>query len=87
VLNAWQLATEAGASLVGEPTGGKPNHVGEIRRMQLPFSGLSLYCSTKTFRLVPGDPPSLEPDLLVPTTFEDVLAGRDPVMAAVLGAR
>ena len=86
VLNAWHLRERARAVLVGEPTGGKPNHFGELRRFRLPNSGLEVLCSTRSFELVEGDPPSLEPDLPVPRTFEDVLAGRDPALEAALGA-
>jgi len=84
MLNAWQLQGEAGATLVGEPTGGRPNHFGEIRVVTLPNSGLEVSCSTKRFRLVQRDPSSLEPDLLVPQTVADLLAGRDPALAAAL---
>lgn len=84
MLNAWQLRRRLGVELVGEPTAQRPNCFGEIRGFELPNSGLALDCSTKRFHLDPADPPSLVPDRVVLTTFEDVYHGRDPVLAAVL---
>lgn len=83
VLNAIELRN-AGALLVGEPTGGKPNSYGELRSFRLPHSGLAVYYSTKFFRLVDGDPPSLEPDVLVPLHSYEAFAGEDPVLERAL---
>ena len=87
MLNAWQLQRRVDAELVGEPTAQKPNCFGDPRAFELPNSGIRVDCSTKTFRPVPGDPSSLFPGRSVVTTFEDVYRGRDPVLAAVAGAR
>lgn len=83
MLNAWQLRQDLGAELVGEPTGQRPNSFGELSRLTLPNSGLELDVSTKRFRIVDGDPPGIEPDRTVLTTFEDHFRGRDPVLDAV----
>jgi hypothetical protein len=40
--------------------------------------------STQYFEQVPGDPPSVEPDVAAPLSWADWSAGRDPVLAAVL---
>ena len=84
MMNALVLRRDLGAVLVGEPTGQRPNSFGEVRSFRLPFSGLRVGCSTRRFRLVEGDPPSLEPDVEVPTTFDDLYHGRDPVLERVL---
>lgn len=84
VLNAMALRRDLGALLVGEPCGQKPNSFGEIRTFHLPFSGLEVACSTRRFRVVDGDPPTFDPDVLVPTAFDDVYRGRDPVLEWVL---
>ncbi|HVS18877.1 MAG TPA: hypothetical protein VMT18_09785 [Planctomycetota bacterium] len=86
MMNALALRRDLGAVLLGEPTGQKPNSFGEVRGFRLPFSGLRVGCSTKRFRLVEGDPPSLAPDVPVPTTFDDLHHGRDPVLERALGA-
>ena len=39
---ALSLKEKAGALLVGEPTGGKPSHFGEVKSFELPVSGLSV---------------------------------------------
>ena len=80
MLNAWSLAEKLGARLVGEPTLQKPNSFGELRSFHLPFSGIRVDCATRRFRLLPNDPPALEPHLLIPTTFADLYHGRDPVL-------
>lgn len=73
------------ATLVGEPTGGKPNCYGDIGVFGLPNSGLQVRYSKKYFRLTKdGDPPSREPDITVTRSWEDYLAGRDPVLDAVI---
>ena len=84
LLNAVEMKKETAALFAGEPTGGKPNHFGEIRSFQLPKSRLSVSYSTKYFQEVDGDPASLEPDLRIQVNYADRRAGRDPVLAAVL---
>jgi hypothetical protein len=83
-INALQLRRDLGALLVGEPTGQKPNSFGEVRAFRLPFSGLQVGCSTRWFHQLEDDPPSLEPDVLVPSRFDDLYRGRDPVLDRVL---
>lgn len=83
-MNALELRRDLGARLVGEPSAQKPNSFGEVRAFRLPFSGLEVGCSTRTYRQVDGDPPTFDPDVLVPTTFDDVYRGRDPVLEWVL---
>ena len=73
------------AILVGEPVGNKPNHYGEANSFTLPNSKLKVAYSTKHFRMVRNaDPASLEPDIAVPSSFDDFLAGRDPVLDTAL---
>lgn len=79
-INALQLRRELGALLVGEPSAQKPNSFGELRFFRLPFSGLEVGCSTRWFHQLDDDPPSFDPDVLVPTTFDDLYRGRDPVL-------
>jgi len=80
MMNALELRRDLGALPVGEPSAQKPNSFGEVRAFRLPFSGLEVGCSTRRYRLVDGDPPTFDPDVLVPTTFDDVHRGRDPVL-------
>jgi hypothetical protein len=73
------------ATLIGEPTGGKPNCYGDVRVFELPNSQLLVQYSTKHFQLSENDdPPSREPDIEVTRSLTDYLAGRDPVVDAAL---
>ena len=86
VLNALELKAKTQALLVGEPTGGRPNHYGEVRHLTLPRTGWQISYSTKYFTtdLVKGDPDSLVPDLPAPYPAADWFAGHDPVLDAAL---
>ena len=73
------------AQFVGEPSGGKPNHFGEIRSFTLPNSKLKAQYSTKYFVRIPdGDPPAVMPDIVIEPTFDDWYSGRDPVLEKIL---
>lgn len=83
--NAIDLRSTLHATLVGEPTGEKPNGYGEVKLLTLPNSKLQIQYSTKFFHLVKdSDPSALEPDVRVSRTLDDALAGRDPVLEAAL---
>ncbi|HSF17018.1 MAG TPA: hypothetical protein VLK65_15820 [Vicinamibacteria bacterium] len=85
LINAFELKQRARAILVGEPTGGKPNHFGEVRSFPLQHSRLPVTYSTRFFRLIDGtDPSSLEPDVLAGLTSTDFFDGRDPVLETIL---
>lgn len=84
VLNAVSFRNETAAKFYGEPTGGRPNHYGEVRTFELPNSKLKVHYSTKFFKTMPEDPPSLMPHVVVEHAFADYAAGRDPVLEAIL---
>lgn len=84
VLNAVQLQRDTAALLVGEPTGQPPNHYGEMKTLTLLNTGLVVTYSTNYFTYVDEDMAALEPDILVISTAQDLFAGRDPVLEAVL---
>ncbi len=74
---------KSGAILVGEPTGGKPNHYGQVATLSLPNSRLLVGYSTRYYRLLPdSDPPSLMPEVLIEPAIDDLRRGRDPVLEA-----
>lgn len=86
ILNAIDLAKKTEAIFYGEPTGGKPNHYGEIEKLTLPHLKLDVSYSTKYFRPAEEDDPSFMPDVLVELALGDFLALRDPVLEAILAA-
>ena len=87
ILNANDFKRSTKAILIGEETAGRPNHYGEVKKLVLPSSRLSISYSTKYFKRVSGDPPSLEPDIKCELSFLDYLKGIDPVYQYVKSAR
>jgi hypothetical protein len=84
ILNVIDLRKKTEAILVGEPTGGKPNHYGELKFLTLPNTKMVVSYSTKYFTHAEKDTPSLMPDISVKMTFQDYRTGRDPFLEAVL---
>jgi C-terminal processing protease CtpA/Prc len=73
-------------TIVGEPTGNRPTCYGDCLSFQMPNTGFRFTVSYKRFvRPEPANDPedALQPDVLVPTTIEDVLQHRDPQIDAV----
>lgn len=84
VLNAMRLRNDTEAILIGEPTGGRPNHYGEIQSFELPNSKLTVQYSSNYFVTIDySDPDSIYPDIEVMQTFADYLAGTDTVLELV----
>jgi len=83
--NAHQFRDRCGAVLMGEPTGGKPNHFGQLGSFTLPNSGLTVHHSTKYFHKVEGDPDAVHPDVRIGVTADDFFSGKDPVLDAAIG--
>lgn len=81
VLNAIAFKQSTNATLVGLPTGGKPNHFGEVKTMKLPNSRLIVQYSTNYFEhFRAGDPDSLVPDVEIGQTFSNWSTGADAVL-------
>ncbi|MFC0877622.1 S41 family peptidase [Saccharicrinis sp. FJH2] len=79
IINAMDFRNMTNAILVGEETSGKPNHLGEVKRMQLPSSGLSVQYSTKYFKRTDKDLNTITPDHIIEASFKDFKEGHDPV--------
>jgi serine/threonine protein kinase len=85
LMAAMDFRSDLHAILIGEPTGNKPNHCGQQEDFSLPNSTLLVHYATKHFHLMQdADPSTLAPDITVPSTLDDFLAGRDPVLEAAL---
>lgn len=80
MVNAIDLKQQAGAVLVGEPTGQRPNGYSEAGFFTLPASGLQGTVSICRYDLWPRDEPGVPPDQLIPPHWHDVLEGRDSAM-------
>lgn len=83
-LAAVDLKRRAGATLIGGPTGQRPNHYGEVRTFTLPYSELPVFYSTKFLKTAAGDEESLMPDIPVALRADAFLAGRDLVLERAL---
>jgi hypothetical protein len=81
-----KLANETEAVFVGEPSGSRPNHWGDARRVTLPESGLDVSISSLYWQ--DGGPFNeeawLAPSVAVDALSGDWAAGRDPVLEMTL---
>jgi hypothetical protein len=83
LINALDLAKAFEVVIMGENSGGKPNHYGEVNRFVLPRSNLVVSCSTRYFTLLDDDPPAIIPDIYTPDTFAGYMKGIDPAFDAI----
>ena len=86
---ASEVERTTGATFVGEAMGGSPNLYGDVRPTRLPYGPLGpidVYVATRYWvKSTAGDPRiTIEPDLAVPLSSADYLAGRDPVLEAAI---
>jgi tetratricopeptide (TPR) repeat protein len=77
------------AVFVGEPTGSRPNFVGETAPFRLPYSKLEVNVSDLYWQSSwPMDHRAwIAPELYAPPSFEAYRANRDPAMEAILACR
>jgi hypothetical protein len=78
--NAAQLQDETNAILVGETIGERPNSYQEPRQFQLPNSHLVVRASTLYYTFRKTGENAVRPDKEIIPTWDDVKAGRDPVL-------
>jgi hypothetical protein len=83
---ATAIDRETSAIFVGEPTGSRPNFIGEQLRFELPYSKFranvaDLYWQTSW----PWDHRTwIAPDIYAPPTFESFSRNEDPALEAIL---
>lgn len=75
-------------TIVGEAPGGKPSSYGDILSFELPESKFRLFISFKwierPYTTVKNHyEDALQPDIYVPTTYEDLAQGRDPQLEMI----
>jgi hypothetical protein len=83
IINTLDFMNHKEVILVGEETGGRPNHFGDVRRFVLPESKLIVSHSTRYFKLLEEDLPGITPDLLTPIYYDSYINGIDPALEAV----
>jgi len=84
ILNTLDFKENTKAIVVGENTGGKPNHYGEIRSFKLPNSGILVYYSTKYFKRVNVEMNTIQPDVVIEMSFKEYKQGTDPVFEWII---
>ena len=74
------------AIFVGEPSGAKPSHFGDAKRVILENSGLTLRVSTIYWHswLANDFREAINPHISAPITSSDIFIGHDPVLMAAL---
>jgi len=84
MVNAIDLRNELKATLVGEPTGARPNSYSEHGDFVLPNSGLRVSYSTRYYRFGADSDTAVEPDRRIEPTWQDFRSGRDPALDWIL---
>lgn len=84
ILNTLEMQNRTNSIFYGEPTGGKPNHFGEVRSFDLPNHNYSIRYSTKYFTHNNEDTPSFNPENIIAITFDDYKNGNDPILEAII---
>ena len=77
---------KAGATLVGEPIGARPNSYSENDEMTLPNSKLVISYSTRYYEFLPGTD-LVRPDQHIERTWADFLAGKDAALDWILSQK
>ena len=84
ILNAMDLRNKTNAILIGEATGGKPNHYGEVKRLNLSNTGVTIYYSSNYFKTTSEDLDAVYPDIEVRTTAASFFSGLDDVLTYII---
>jgi hypothetical protein len=83
---AVDLEKHTNTIFVGEPTGSRPNHYGDSRKLQLPNSGVTIRASTLYWQYSDprDDRKAIEPHISAALSSEDYRENRDPALGAIL---
>jgi uncharacterized protein YxeA len=80
ILNAMDLKNDTNAILVGEPTGGKPNHFGEVKVLHLSNVNVDIQYSSNYFKTSDKNLDSIYPDVNIKLKSSSYFNGRDDFM-------
>lgn len=83
IFNAIYFKEKTKAILIGEETGGKPNHYGYIKSFTLPYSTINVTYSSEFWKLIDEDTTTITPDVLIECSINDFKNGIDPVFEFV----
>lgn len=82
--NASQFAQLLNATLVGQPTGSKPNGYQDMWQFTLPNSGLIVTYSKRMYRFEDRDADAVFPDVAIELTAEDYMRANDKSLGWVI---
>lgn len=84
LMNAIELSKKYGGTLIGSPTGGKPNHYGEVKTIELP-TGNRISYSTNYFKMIDNYTlDSLYPDISIKINSTDFFNLEDTVLNYII---
>ncbi|MCM1988426.1 hypothetical protein [Oceanirhabdus seepicola] len=84
IQNTLKFENETNATFIGEPTGAKPNHYGEVQRLKLSNTNTETSYSTQYFEPLSEDIDSFVPDIIVEPNADDYFNNIDSVMVRIL---
>ena len=84
MLNAMDLKKDTNATLIGESTGGKPNHFGEVKILHLSNTDVDVYYSSNYFKTTDEDTDSLYPDINISLKASSYFNGNDDFLDYIL---
>lgn len=82
--NTVQYQQVLNAKIIGEPTGGDPNHYAESYRFTLPNSKRKLSLSKRYYAFLKEPTDAVYPDIQITPTWQDYQNGKDTVLLEVL---
>ncbi|MDY4252813.1 MULTISPECIES: peptidase S41 [unclassified Clostridium] len=84
ILNTMDLKKNTNATLVGESTGGQPNHFGEVKQLYLSNTNITVYYSSNYFKTTKEDVDSIYPDKEVTLKASSFFEGKDDFLEAII---
>lgn len=84
ILNAMDLKNGTNTILVGEATGGKPNHFGEVKQIHLSNTNIDVYYSSNYFKTTSEEVDSIYPDKKAMLKASSFFKGKDDFIEAII---
>ncbi|MDA3851306.1 MAG: hypothetical protein PF447_08520 [Spirochaetaceae bacterium] len=78
------LENQSHAILIGESSGGRPNHLGNMKSHILANTAFELYYPSSFYDLMDRETDSLEPQIPLVYSFQDYSAGKDPLIELLI---
>lgn len=83
IFNTVNFKKNTNATIIGEKTGGKPNHYGNIKKFVLPYSRITVTYSSDFYQLDDKNENTITPDILIERSYKDYKKGIDPIFEYV----